>query len=303
MCTKGEVMEQEIDDFIVYIKDIKRLSNNTEISYRRDLHKLAAYLREHGVDEFGKVNSTNLNSYILYMEREGKSPATISRSVAAIKAFYHYELINGRVHCEPTLNLKGPAVRKKMPAIINVNTMDRLLEIPDTSTPKGMRDKAMLEMLYATGIRVSELVNLRMQDINVVLGYITCRDDKKERIVPFGNSAKNALMAYVSSARGRLCTDAEEDCEFVFLNCHGKSMSRQGFWKIIKHYGALAGIEEDITPHMLRHSFAAHMVDNGADLRAVQEMLGHSDISTTQMYVNMSARHIRDVYAKSHPRK
>lgn len=296
-------MDQEINNFILYIKDVKKLSDNTEISYRRDLKKLAEYLEGQGIIDMAKVNSTNLNSYILFLERNGKSAATISRSIAAIKAFFHYELLNGSIKGEPSLNLRGPAVKKKMPTIINVNNMDKLLDVPDTKCVKGIRDKAMLEILYATGIRVSELVNLKMHDVNVVLGYITCHDEKKERIIPFGNSAKTALITYVSESRGKLCLNAEEDSEYLFLNCHGKPMSRQGFWKIIKYYGEAAGIEEDITPHMLRHSFAAHMVENGADLRAVQEMLGHSDISTTQMYFNLSTKRIRDEYTKAHPRK
>lgn len=303
LCTKGGFMEQEIDSFIFYIKDVKKMSANTEVSYRRDLKHLELYLEAQGITDIRKVNFTTLNSYVLYMEHNGKSAATISRNIASIKAFFHYALVNGMIKEEPAERLKGPAVEKRRPATLNVNTMDKLLEVPDITTTKGIRDKAMLELLYATGIRVSELMNLKVQDVNVLAGYIICRDEKKERIVPFGNSAKNALVSYVKNAREKLFSHAGEDSGYLFLNCHGNPMSRQGFWKIIKYYGNQAGITETITPHMLRHSFAAHMVENGADLRAVQEMLGHSDISTTQMYVNMNTKKIRDEYTKSHPRK
>ena len=296
-------MKVEVDNFISYIRDVKRLSNNTEISYKRDLSNLVEFLENQGIEGIGKVNSTTLNSYVLYLERNGKSPATISRSIAAIKAFFQYELVKGNVSGEPARTLRGPSVKKKKPSVIKVSNMDKLLEIPDVNTTKGIRDKAMLELLYATGIRVSELINLRIQDVNIMLGYITCNDARKERIIPFGNSAKKALLKYITEARGLLCTDAKEDTDYLFLNCHGKSMSRQGFWKIIKQYGEQAGIGEDITPHMLRHSFAAHMVQNGADLRAVQEMMGHADISTTQIYADLRAKRIRDEYAKAHPRK
>lgn len=296
-------MKIEVDNFISYIREVKRLSSNTEISYKRDLDKMVCFMAEQGIDGINKVNSTNLNSYILYLEREGKSAATISRSIAAIKAFFQYELVKGNISGEPARTLRGPSVKKKKPEIIKVSAMDKLLDMPDVTNAKGIRDKAMLELLYATGIRVSELIGLRLTDVNIMLGYITCNDGKKERIIPFGNVAKKALLTYVSESRGMLCSDAENDSEYLFLNCHGKSMSRQGFWKIIKQYGEMAGIGEDITPHMLRHSFAAHMVQNGADLRAVQEMMGHADISTTQIYADMSAKKIRDEYAKAHPRK
>lgn len=296
-------MKNDVESFISYIRDVKRLSKNTEVSYMRDLTKFVDYFEKLGITDVSRINSTSLNSYVLFMEREGKSAATISRSIAAIKAFFQYELVQGKVVGEPARTLKGPSVEKKKPDIIKVSNMDRLLDVPDTTTAKGIRDKAMLELLYATGIRVSELISLKIQDVNVMLGYITCNDGKKDRIVPFGNAAKKAILNYVSEARGMLCTNAEEDSDYLFLNCHGKSMSRQGFWKLLKQYGELAGIGEDITPHMLRHSFAAHMVQNGADLRAVQEMMGHADISTTQIYADLGASRIRDVYAKTHPRK
>lgn len=296
-------MKSEVDNFLLYIRNVKRLSGNTEISYKRDLNNLIDFLGNQGIASVNRVNSTVLNSYIMFLEKDGKSASTISRNIAAIKAFFQYELVQGNISGEPARTLKGPSISKKEPDVIQMNSMDKLLEIPDVSTSKGIRDKAMLELLYATGIRVSELVGLKLSDVNIMLGYITCNDGKRERIVPFGNSAKMSLLRYIREVRGIYSEDYRENCECLFLNLCGKPMSRQGFWKIIKKYGELAGIGSDITPHMLRHSFAAHMVQNGADLRAVQEMMGHAALSTTQIYAELNAKRIREEYAKAHPRK
>ena len=188
-----------------------------------------------------------------------------------------------------------------MPGILTIEEVDLLLKQPKGNTAKGIRDRAMLELLYATGIRVSELISLKVKDINLKLGYLTCSGGEKERVIPFGSTAKQAVEQYMEGARDQLMGDQESD--FLFLNCSGKSMSRQGFWKVLKGYASSAGIQQDITPHTLRHSFAAHLVQNGADLKSVQEMMGHSDISTTQIYMNMNIHKIRDVYMKAHPRK
>ena len=201
---------------------------------------------------------------------------------------------------DPTQNIKAPHIEKKMPGILSEDDTVRLLEQPSQDSPKGIRDKAMLELLYATGLRVTELVNMKNQDINRNMGYIVCRDEGKERVIPFGHAASEALERYYRESRQILLK--EEESEYVFVNCSGKSMSRQGFWKLIKQYAKKAGIQEDITPHTLRHSFAAHLVQNGADLKAVQEMLGHADIATTQMYVHLNMDHMRQVYRKAHPR-
>ena len=201
---------------------------------------------------------------------------------------------------DPSKALQPPRVERKMPEILSIAEVDLLLRQPKTDTPKGIRDKAMLEMLYATGIRVSELIHLKIQDVNLMMGYITCRDEK-ERIVPFGGPAKKALEPYLGSARAALMHGREDDV--LFVNCSGGSMSRQGFWKILKSYAKSAGITADITPHTLRHSFATHLLQNGADLKSVQEMMGHADISTTQMYLHLGVNKIRDVYRKAHPRK
>lgn len=201
---------------------------------------------------------------------------------------------------DPTRLLKAPAIEKRIPNVLTVTQIDNLLSQPSGDLPKEIRDKAMLELLYATGIRVSELIRLKAEDVNLKLGYIICRDKAKERIVPFGLTAKNSVLRYITEARDRLLKGQET--EALFVNCSGRPMSRQGFWKIVKSYGDKAGIEEDITPHTLRHSFALHLVENGADLRAVQEMMGHSVISTTQVYADMKNTKIREEYNKAHPR-
>jgi len=258
------------------------------------------FLKEHGIEKPEQMNATVLNSYLLYLEREHFSPATISRSIAAIHMFCQYACQEGKMVSDPSKALQPPRVERKMPEILSIAEVDLLLRQPKTDTPKGIRDKAMLEMLYATGIRVSELIHLKIQDVNLMMGYITCRDEK-ERIVPFGGPAKKALEQYLGSARAALMHGRDDDV--LFVNCSGGPMSRQGFWKILKSYAKSAGITADITPHTLRHSFATHLLQNGADLKSVQEMMGHADISTTQMYLHLGVNKIRDVYRKAHPRK
>ena len=289
-------MEQEIKGFVTYLHDVKKTSQNTELSYQRDLMKMMRFLRTQKVEKSKDVTETNLNSYILDLEKKGRAAATVSRNIASMKAFYLYMLKNGEVATDPAEHLKAPKVEKKVPDVLSVAEMERLLEQPGTRTAKGLRDRAMLELLYATGIRVTELISLHLEDVNWKLDYIICRDRNKERIIPFGAKARKALDQYIQSARAELVGGKE--CEMLFPNCSGESMSRQGFWKLLKQYVKQAGIQMEITPHTLRHSFAAHLVDNGADLHMVQEMLGHSDISTTMMY----AVRTRELYAKAHPR-
>ena len=293
-------MENEINAFMIYLHNIKKTSENTVMSYRRDLVKVKNYLEEQGVEDVRKITSTNLNSYILYLEKNKFSAATISRNIASLKAFYHYMCKEGMVAEDVAETLHAPKIEKKMPEILSTDEVVRLLEQPSGDTPKEIRDKAMLELLYATGIRVTELITLKLSDVNLQMGYIVCRDSGKERVIPFGNEAKSALIRYLEGTRASMISDA--DSEYLFANCSGQPMSRQGFWKLIKYYAKKAGIVADITPHTLRHSFAAHLVENGADLRSVQEMLGHSDISTTQIYVNMNRNRLREVYAKAYPR-
>lgn len=289
-------MEQEIKGFVSYLHDVKKTSQNTELSYQRDLMKMMRFLRTQKVEKSKDVTETNLNSYILDLEKKGMAAATVSRNIASMKAFYLYMLKNGEVTTDPAEHLKAPKVEKKIPDILSVEEIERLLAQPGDRTAKGLRDKAMLELLYATGIRVTELISLRLDDVNWKLDYIICRDRNKERIIPFGSKARKALDHYMKSARAELV--GEKECDMLFPNCSGEGMSRQGFWKLLKQYVKQAGIQMEITPHTLRHSFAAHLVDNGADLHMVQEMLGHSDISTTMMY----AVRTRELYAKAHPR-
>lgn len=275
-------MTEEIQEFVFYLRDIKKTSKNTEISYQRDLMQLEEYLKGQGITEADKVTKTSLNSYILYLEKSGKATTTISRELAAIKAFFHYEFKEGKVRQDPAELLKAPKVEKKAPVILTVEEVQALLAQPEGKNVKELRDKAMLELLYATGIRVSELINLKLEDINLSVGFLVCRDGQRERTIPFGKKASKALNAYLTQARAELLK-GQESC-WLFTNCNGKAMTRQGFWKIIKYYGEKAGIQADITPHSLRHSFAAHLLRSGADIQAVQAMLGHSDMATTQVY-------------------
>lgn len=297
---EGTNMTQDIQNFIQYLHQVKKTSENTEISYARDLKKMNQYLTAQGIHDVSEVTSTRLNSYVLFLEKEGRKPATISRSIASMKAFYHYMEKEHKVSEDPSEQLRAPRIEKKMPTILTQEEVTRLLEQPGGASPKELRDTAMLELLYATGIRVSELISLKVSDVNLAMEYLTCSDSHKERIIPFGSIAKKALSRYLELGRPKLVGDEQE--EWLFTNCSGQQMSRQGFWKLIKSYGKKAGIEAEITPHMLRHSFAAHMVGNGADLKSVQEMLGHSDISTTQVYAQIGHRRMREVYVNAHPR-
>lgn len=289
-------MKQEINQYIAYLQRTKNISRNTELSYRRDLEKLSDFLKEQNILVPGEVTETHLNSFILTQEKRGMAVATVSRNIASIKGFFLYLLQEGIISRDPARELKAPRVEKRSPGVLSVEDMQKLLEQPGENTPKGLRDRAMMELLYATGIRVTELISLKLEDVNWKLDYIVCRDRKKERMIPFGAKARLALERYMRFARAQLLGGKESD--MLFTNCSGGSMSRQGFWKLLKQYTQQAGIGMEITPHTLRHSFAVHMVENGADLHMVQEMLGHSDISTTMMY----AAHRRDMYDKAHPR-
>ena len=292
-------MDKAIEEFISYLHNVKRTSNNTEMSYRRDLNKLRAFLAERGIDEVSAISEKDLLDYVHDLEEKQFKAATVSRHIASVKAFYHFLCKEQMVVEDLAEKLHAPKVEKHMPEILSVDEANSLLEQPVEDTPKGMRDKAMLELLYATGIRVSELIALKLSDVNQMLGYIVCRDGSKERTIPFGSQAKQALALYLECGRHVLL---QGDTDVLFVNCSGQPMSRQGFWKLIKSYARQAGIQTEITPHTLRHSFAAHLVENGADLKSVQEMLGHSDISTTQMYVALTRNHLREIYAKAHPR-
>lgn len=293
-------MEEYVERYIGDLGKTKRLSENTRISYKRDLMKLLAFLNGSGIENICKVTTTNMNSYIMFLEKEGCASSTISRNIVSVKSFFHFLILEGVIKEDPTVFLKSPMVEKKDLMILSVKQVDALLQQPSGSSAKEIRDKAMLELLYATGMRVSELIRLKLQDLNLKSDYVICQDKGKERIVPFGNMAKQSLERYLSEARGQL---EKNETDALFLNCSGKEMSRQGFWKIVKLYRERAGIQEEITPHTLRHSFAMHLIENGAELTAVQEMMGHSSLSSTQLYANMKNARIREEYNRAHPRK
>ena len=293
-------MEKEIKAFITYLHNVKGTSMNTEMSYRRDLEKVKNFMESRGIHETADVSGQDLEDYVKYLQDNQFAAATVSRNIASLKAFYHDMVQEGFVAEDISEQLKAPKIEKKIPEIMSPDEVVRLLEQPSGNSPKEISDKAMLELLYATGIRVTELITLKLSDVNMPMNFILCRDRNKERIIPFGTEAKNALTKYLDGTRDEMLENKTSDV--LFANCSGQPMSRQGFWKLIKYYAKKADIVADITPHTLRHSFAAHLVENGADLRSVQEMLGHSDISTTQIYANLNHNHIREVYAKAHPR-
>ena len=277
-------MTTEIEAFIHYLEDVKQSSRNTVVSYQRDLRQLKEYLERQGIEEPSRVTKTSLNAYISYLQRKGKATTTISRILASTKAFFHYEFMEGNIHRDPAELLKTPKIEKKIPLILSVEEVNRFLEQPDGTSAKEIRDKAMLELLYATGIRVSELIGFKLQDVNLSVGFLICRDGEKERMIPFGKKVNQYLKTYLDQARPELIK--ENESVWLFTNCSGRQMSRQGFWKIVKYYGDKAGIQVDITPHTLRHSFAAHLISSGADIQAVQTMLGHADLATTLAYQN-----------------
>ena len=278
-------MINAIQDYIAYLHDVRKISYNTEISYRRDLNKAAAYFAGQKVGDLTAVNESNLNSYLVYLEKSKMSPATVSRNIASLHSFFQYLVQENKIAADPSLGLKPPKVKKKAPEILTAQEASLLLKQPNLKTDKGLRDKAMLQLLYTTGIRVSELVHLKMSDIDLPAGQITCTENGKTRVIPLPAESAKALDSYLVSARERLLKGSDSD--YLFTNCSGSPMSRQGFWKVLKGYAAAAGIEKDITPHTMRHSFAAHMLKEGADIKSVQKILGHADVSTTQMYATL----------------
>lgn len=295
-------MENAVQEFIEYLRVTRKSSDNTLVSYRRDLNKLTGYLQEvREISDWKAVTETDLNAYLLYLEKGSYAASSISRSVASCHAFFQYLRDRNRISSDPSRMLRPPKAERKLPGVISVEEVDALLSQPSETTAKGLRDRAMLELLYATGIRVSELIGMKMEHLNLQMEYVICEDRTKERIIPFGNTAKKALAAYLAGPRAELLKGKTSDD--LFVNCSGGSMSRQGFWKVLKGYAQTAGIRGEITPHTLRHSFAAHLLQNGADIKSVQEMLGHSDISSTQVYLNMDFGRMREVYVRTHPRK
>ena len=288
-----------MEAFRRYLADEKHASQNTLSSYLRDIQQFKNWLSASADVEPERADRTLIEDYLHHLEHIGKSPATITRCTASLKSFYGYLADSGVISGNPVKSIATVKLERKYPEILTNKEVELFLEQPQCVDEKGFRDHAMLELLYATGIRVSELIGLNLEDVNLTLGVIRCTSHGKERMIPLYQAAVRALQDYLDSVRPRLI--ANEDETAFFVNMDGERMSRQGFWKIIKHYQAKAGIEKDITPHMLRHSFAVHLLENGADLRSIQEMLGHADISSTQMY-HIIKKELKDVYNKAHPR-
>lgn len=277
----------------------KKAAANTLCSYLRDVRQFSQWMEGEGLP-LTQATQEEIRHYAAYLGKHGKSDATIVRSVAALKSFYGFLLSIHAVPANPAKGFTPTRIERKLPAILTNKEVDLFLDQPDPSEDKGCRDKAMLEVLYATGIRVSELIALNIQDVNLPLGFIRCIGKRKERIVPLYRGAVRALEDYIVQVRPQLLEAPQQQA--LFVNMNGDRMSRQGFWKIVKHYQEKAGISKDITPHTLRHSFAAHLLENGADLKSIQEMLGHADISSTQIYTHIVNQKLKDVYIKSHPR-
>lgn len=293
-------MNTYVKEYTSFMTDIRHKSLNAVESYKRDVTQYISYLDGTGVTDISSTTKTTVLSYLLYLQKEGRASSTVSRTLASLRSYYLFMMQNGVVKSNPTSNLEAPHVEKKIPKILSGEEVELLLEQPKNCDNKGIRDKAMLELLYATGIRVSELINLDVSDVNVPMSFVRCKGGKKERIIPMGHQAKDALENYINNVRKYMVKDENETA--LFVNCSGARLSRQGFWKLIKYYQHIAGIETDITPHTLRHSFAAHLLETGADLHSIQEMMGHADISSTQVYSRMMNSKIKDVYAKAHPR-
>ena len=292
-------MEKQLTLFFEFLENEKKLSNNTLQSYRRDLKQFRQYL-EYREIHYNKVDEKIMKEYIKDLEEEGKKPSSISRCIASIRSFYQFAVRKGKVKKDPTEHIQSPKSEKRVPSVLTAKEVELLLEQPKDVDLKGKRDKAMLEFAYATGMRVTEIISLNVDDINLEEGFVTCRNAGKQRNIPLGKIALKAVKEYIEEARDILIKS--EDEEALFVNINGKRLTRQGFWKIIKYYKEQAHISKDITPHVLRHSFATHLLQNGADLKAIQVMLGHSDISSTQVYMQFQDEGLKDVYKKAHPR-
>ncbi len=292
-------MEEQLNLFFGFLENEKKVSLNTLQSYKRDLKQFENYL---GTIEgkYNELTNDGIKDYIKHMQEQGKKTSTISRGLAAIRSFYQYETKNKQVEKDPTEGIQSPKIEKRVPSVLTSSEVALLLEQPKNVDLKGTRDKAMLEFAYATGMRVTEIISLNVEDINLETGYATCRNGKKERTVPIGEMSLKALKDYMFNARHTMIKDDNEQA--LFVNVNGQRLTRQGFWKIIKYYKEQAHIDKDITPHVLRHSFATHLLQNGADLKSIQTMLGHSDILSTQIYMQFQDESLKNVYKKAHPR-
>lgn len=296
-------MKDQIKDFIHYLIVERGLSNNTIVSYERDLKSYQRHLEEQQqIRSFNDVSRLHIIQFLKTLKETGKSSKTIARHTASIRSFHQFLLREKQAEQDPSVLIESPQLERSLPKILSLQEVEKLLEIPKTTTPFGWRDKAMLELLYATGIRVSEMINLNLADVHLTMGFIRCYGKgNKERIVPIGRTAAKVLEDYIDRGRPKLI-NPKQATDALFVNHHGKRISRQGFWKNLKKIALEANINKELTPHTLRHSFATHLLENGADLRAVQEMLGHADISTTQIYTHVTKARLKDVYNQYHPR-
>ena len=292
-------MEKQVKLFLDFLKDDKKLSDNTLQSYRRDIEQYEKYVSDNKIN-YLKVTEETILEYMEYLREENKKESTISRSLASIRSFYQYLIRVKKIKKDPTMTIESPKINKRTPNILTSKEVELLLDQPKDVDLKGTRDKAMLEFAYATGMRVTEMISLDIDDVKLDEGYVVCRGRSKSRNIPLGSMSLKALKEYIDDARPYLIRDESE--EALFVNVNGTRLTRQGFWKIVKYNKEQAHIEKDITPHVLRHSFATHLLQNGADLKAIQTMLGHSDISSTQVYMQFQDPGIKNEYKKAHPR-
>ena len=292
-------MEKQIKTFLEFLQNEKKMSTNTLQSYERDVLQFSKYLDEKKMN-YSKVKTEDIKEYLKHLQEMGKKTSSISRSLASIRSFYQYELRNKKIKINPTENVQAPKVEKHAPSILSSQEIELLLDQPKDVDLKGTRDKAMLEFAYATGMRVTEIISLNIEDVDLENANVVCKSAVKQRTIPLGTLSLKALKEYIEEARPILVRD--EDEKALFVNINGGRLTRQGFWKIIKYYKEQAHITKDITPHVLRHSFATHLLQNGADLKAIQTMLGHSDISSTQVYMQFQDESLKNVYRKAHPR-
>lgn len=291
-----------LEDYIHFLKVERQLTENTITSYKRDLTDYMDSLERNGVTSIDSIDRPSILLFLQHLKDTGKSSRTIARHISSIRSFHQFLLREKVATEDPTVHLEMPKLDQKLPNMLSVSEIDKLISMPDTSKPQGKRDLALLEMLYGTGMRVSELIDLNLEDIHLSMGFVRVfGKGRKERIVPLGGSAIKACTIYVNEVRPQLIAKAKNS-DAYFVNMRGTRLTRQGCWKILKGHAAKAGIQQELTPHILRHSFATHLIENGADIRAVQEMLGHADISTTQIYTHVSKTRLKDVYVKFHPR-
>ncbi len=294
-------MKKYLDGFLEYLKFEKGLSENTLEAYGRDLSKFLAYLKQRKIENPIDVKRSDILAFVGQLLDEGAAFSSSARHLSSIKSFFRFLIIEGHIAANPADNLESPKIRRKLPEVLTVQEVDRLLSSPNVVSLTGLRDRAMFELMYATGLRVSELLALEVDDINLSAGYVRCLGKgRKERIVPVGQTASFWVERYIGRSRQKLIKGTVN--RTLFVNAKGRKMTRQGFWKLLNKHVEQAGITKEVTPHTLRHSFATHLLENGADLRSVQEMLGHADISTTQIYTHLTKAHLREVYQRSHPR-